>query len=324
MKKIIILFCLFTIKSFGQNTKIIDSPSGTVISNASGTDIPYSASILDIRSSNKGILFPRMITSNRDAISLPVAGLMIYNTTSNQFNYHNGTNWQELASGNQWNVNGTSISYSAGRVGIGIETPSRDLVISNVGSPDILIQQSVFTGTTNNDGFLLGTNSTLDGELWNFETAGIIFGTSNLERMRILANGNVGINDTSPSEKLEVVGNIKTSGNVNLSGEVNRPSTGTANMIPIAYGNVSAAGGILGGTSNFTVNKLAATNGIYEITITGESSWGTSNHFYSVVSLSANPQFATAYPFGTFFRVETFEPGGTNVDGIFSFVVYKL
>jgi hypothetical protein len=322
MKKIIILFCLFTIKSFGQNTKIIDSPSGTVISNSSGTDIPYSASILDIRSSNKGVLFPRMITSNRDAITLPVAGLMIYNTTSNQFNYHNGTSWQELASGNQWNINGTSISYSAGKVGIGIETPTRELVISNLLSPDILIQQSVFTGTSINDGFMLGTNFSLDGEIWNFESAGIIFGTNNLEKMRILANGNVGINDTSPSEKLEVVGNIKTSGNINLTGEVNRPSTGSANMIPIVYGNVSAAGGIIGGTGNFTVSKLVT--GVYEIAVTGETTWGTTNHFYSVSPLSANPQYATIYPFGDILRVEIFNSSGTNVDGIFSFIIYKL
>ena len=287
-----------------------------------GADIPYSASILDIRSSNKGVLFPRMITSNRDAIALPVAGLMIYNTTSNLFNYHNGTSWQEFASGNQWNINGTSISYSAGKVGIGIETPTRELVISNLQSPDILIQQSVFTGTSSNDGFMLGTSINLDGEIWNFETSGIIFGTNNLERMRILANGNVGINDISPSEKLEVVGNIKTSGNINLTGEVNRPSTGSANMIPLAYGNVSAAGAIIGGTGNFTVSKLVT--GVYEIAVTGEITWGTTNHFYSVSPLSANPQFATIYPFGDFLRVEIFNSSGANVDGIFSFIIYKL
>ena len=322
MKKILFLFCLISIQSFGQNSKTIDSPSGSVISNLGGADIPYSASILDIRSSNKGVLFPRMITSNRDAIALPVAGLMIYNTTSNLFNYHNGTSWQEFASGNQWNINGTSISYSAGKVGIGIETPTRELVISNLQSPDILIQQSVFTGTSSNDGFMLGTSINLDGEIWNFETSGIIFGTNNLERMRILANGNVGINDISPSEKLEVVGNIKTSGNINLTGEVNRPSTGSANMIPLAYGNVSAAGAIIGGTGNFTVSKLVT--GVYEIAVTGEITWGTTNHFYSVSPLSANPQFATIYPFGDFLRVEIFNSSGANVDGIFSFIIYKL
>lgn len=322
MKKIIILFCLSTFNSFGQNSKVIDSPSGSVISNAGGTDIPYSASILDIRSTNKGILIPRMQTSSRDAIASPIAGLMIYNSTTNQFDYHNGSAWQQLFLGNQWAINGSNISYSTGFVGIGLTTPTRNLVLNSSGSPDILIQQSEFTGNSNTDGFMLGTNISFDGEIWNFESGGIRFGTNNLERMRILANGNLGINNPSPAEKLDVIGNIKTSGNLNLTGEVNRPSTGTANMIPIAYGNVSAAGGVSGGTGNFSVNKIGT--GIYEITIVGESISSTTSYFFSVVPLSANPQFATAYPFSSVMRVEIFEPGGSNTDGIFSFFVYKL
>lgn len=59
-----------------------------------GTSIPDSKAILDVNSSSKGILVPRMTTTQRDAIISPTNGLLIYNTTTNQFNYYNGTAWQ--------------------------------------------------------------------------------------------------------------------------------------------------------------------------------------------------------------------------------------
>jgi hypothetical protein len=303
---------LFSVKSFSQ--------LGIKETNSA----PHPSAMLDVDSPNKGILIPRMNTAVRDAIASPPDGLMIYNLLTKKINYFNNTAWQEALFADQWTVNSPNISYSGGFVGIGLTTPTRDLVLSSLGSPDILIQQDVFTGKTSTDGFMLGTNTSFEGEIWNFESAGIKFGTSNIERMKILANGNVGVDEPSPSEKLVVNGNIKASGNILLTtGEVNRTATGAANMVPIAYGNVAAAGTILGGTGNFTVSRL--TTGIYEITVTGENITSTATYFFSTVPLSANPQFSTAYPFSGVLRVETFDgTSGSNQDGIFSFVVYKL
>lgn len=56
----------------------------------------YSAdgsAMLDVKSTNKGFLPPRMSLSEREAISSPATGLMIYNTTTNKPNYFNGTEW---------------------------------------------------------------------------------------------------------------------------------------------------------------------------------------------------------------------------------------
>jgi len=52
----------------------------------------YSA-LLVLESITKGLLFPRMTTTQRDAIVNPIAGLVIYNTTTNVLNFHNGTLW---------------------------------------------------------------------------------------------------------------------------------------------------------------------------------------------------------------------------------------
>ena len=48
---------------------------------------------LDITSTTGGFLPPRMTTTQRNAISSPATGLVIYNTTDNVLNFYNGTSW---------------------------------------------------------------------------------------------------------------------------------------------------------------------------------------------------------------------------------------
>lgn len=57
------------------------------------------SSILDVASTTKGFLEPRMTQAQRDAIATPATGLQIYNTDSNKLNYYNGTSWSEVGSG---------------------------------------------------------------------------------------------------------------------------------------------------------------------------------------------------------------------------------
>lgn len=50
-----------------------------------GTAAPNPAAQLEISSTNKGVLFPRLTTAQRDAIVAPPAGLVIYNKSINKF-----------------------------------------------------------------------------------------------------------------------------------------------------------------------------------------------------------------------------------------------
>jgi hypothetical protein len=56
-----------------------------------GTTTPDNSSALDISSTNKGLLVPRLTTSERDLIVSPAAGLMIFNTTINDCQINIGT-----------------------------------------------------------------------------------------------------------------------------------------------------------------------------------------------------------------------------------------
>jgi hypothetical protein len=54
--------------------------------------------MLDIKSINRGLLIPRLTTGSRNLIQSPAIGLLIYNTTTNQFNYYNGSTWYQTES----------------------------------------------------------------------------------------------------------------------------------------------------------------------------------------------------------------------------------
>jgi len=53
---------------------------------------PEDSAQLQVDSTTKGFLPPRMTNTQRNAIE-PTAGLIVYNTTDNTLNYYNGTNW---------------------------------------------------------------------------------------------------------------------------------------------------------------------------------------------------------------------------------------
>jgi hypothetical protein len=56
------------------------------------------AAILDAASTTKGLLPPRMTTAQRDAITSPPAGLMIYNTSTNKLNVRTASSWEAVTS----------------------------------------------------------------------------------------------------------------------------------------------------------------------------------------------------------------------------------
>ncbi|PHS10031.1 MAG: hypothetical protein COA88_03100 [Kordia sp.] len=61
------------------------------------TTSPDASSVLDVVSTDKGILIPRMVTSQRIGINTPAKGLLVFDNTTNSFWYYNGINWVELS-----------------------------------------------------------------------------------------------------------------------------------------------------------------------------------------------------------------------------------
>lgn len=111
-----------------------------------GTSSPNVSAMLDISSTTKGLLIPRMTTAQRTAISLPAAGLMVYQTDGDPGVYYNsGTpglpNWVAVLNTTSitylWIASGNDIYNSnTGNVGIGISTPVQKLdIVGNINIP---------------------------------------------------------------------------------------------------------------------------------------------------------------------------------------------
>jgi len=63
--------------------------------NTDGSDADASA-MLDVSSTSKGLLLPRMTNDQRNSISNPAAGLMIFNTDVNILQFYNGSSWLNI------------------------------------------------------------------------------------------------------------------------------------------------------------------------------------------------------------------------------------
>jgi len=106
------------------------------------TDTPDASALLELNSTTQGFLPPRLSTVERDAITSPAEGLIIYNSTEQCINYYNGTIWLSLCG----NVSET---------GVTIDTHPQDISVceldngsfSVVSAEGISFQWQVNTGT---------------------------------------------------------------------------------------------------------------------------------------------------------------------------------
>lgn len=79
------------ISTYGQNTFPSIGKVGI------GTTSPNASSLLEIKSTTKGLLIPRMTKAQRDAIGSPAVGLLIYQTDNTPgFYYYYGSGWKQI------------------------------------------------------------------------------------------------------------------------------------------------------------------------------------------------------------------------------------
>ncbi|HEY6503350.1 MAG TPA: hypothetical protein VIZ28_05190 [Chitinophagaceae bacterium] len=157
----------------------------------------------------------------------------------------------------QINGSGQPLPDIAGNVGIGISNPMQKLSVKgNLG---------LYTGDD-----LLGYLADSDGDLLINAKAGTLISGDPPQNIILqlhsgfATSGKIGIGTNDPVEKIDIAGNLR------VSGKINRQATGTANMIPIAYGRINADGTIAAGTGNFNLLHTANT-GLYFISMPGES-----------------------------------------------------
>lgn len=277
----IILFIFFnSVVSFAQSVAI----------NNDGSTADASA-MLDVKSSFKGLLIPRMTSGERIAIAAPANGLMVFDISTNQCWLYNGSAWNPLSAGsttNYWSVNANGINNNTGtNVGIGTNTPNNRLQIGTYSSPSISGNDiAIGNGTQAMSFYQSATNSG-----W--------YTTNNFALLPgVGGTGNVGIGTGTPLARLHIAGNAKIDGNNTLefgagiagkevsAGKIGYQSFGTFTALDIVgagtganrkikfwnEGGASFSGNVGIGTDNPTF-KLSVLGTIRSTEVVVETGW---------------------------------------------------
>lgn len=134
-----------------------------------GTNTPNSSAKLDVVSTSKGVLVPRMSNTQMLAISSPTAGLQVYNTTKNSLYTYSGTSWmsekkyvgQLVSKGDVVELDNIRIRIpSTGNVSLQIATVSGSISLSGSSI------NNYYLGSAG----LSGTGSSISGRIRQSET----------------------------------------------------------------------------------------------------------------------------------------------------------
>ncbi len=176
MKKLTITTLFIYLFSLIQAQVIISSP----VSIDPLMSDPDESAILDLKSSTKGILVPRMASTQRENIVDPALGLLVFDYDENAFMYFNGLGWAEIGNGIlPPSTNASMIADTNQDTWLTTEqTPNEDKIRFFVDSTNFLTADgktfnliapgnSLFIGlnagvnddTTNNHGTFIGLNS---------------------------------------------------------------------------------------------------------------------------------------------------------------------
>ncbi len=138
MKRAVLLIIILMLSCF-------DNIFAQVGINSDGSQ-PDSSAMLDVKSTDKGMLIPRMTQSQRDAITTPVAtGLIIYQTDNTPgFYFYDGGSWIRMTTTSDGNT--LDEAYDQGGAGAGKNITADNGAVRIDGTDGFLVTGTLYSG----------------------------------------------------------------------------------------------------------------------------------------------------------------------------------
>lgn len=108
------LLTLYSVQAQKLTTKLSIQKMPTADNVGINTNTPDASAALDVVSTDKGVLMPRMTMTARDNINSPAEGLLIYQTDNDKgFYYYDGTQWLPFVSSSSGGSDNATLIYTS-------------------------------------------------------------------------------------------------------------------------------------------------------------------------------------------------------------------
>lgn len=92
---------------------------------------PDPSAMLDVESTTKGFLPPRLTSAQRIAMQYPASGLVVFDTDFNALFVNTGEGWMQVDAGEKWlKDEDNNLTYNLGKVGIGVDYPDAEFELN--------------------------------------------------------------------------------------------------------------------------------------------------------------------------------------------------
>ncbi|MCP4441846.1 MAG: hypothetical protein GY810_23310 [Aureispira sp.] len=269
MKKVNVLFIICVALLWGQTMQA----QGVGVNEDNSS--PDASAMLDVKSSTKGMLIPRMTTGQRTVIATPATGLLVFDSDTGSFWFYDGSAWTELVSGGtdkdeqDLSLSGNNLSLTNDASPVDLSgyldnTDNQDLSLAgntlSLTNDGTTVDLSGFVNTDNQDLSLSGNTLSLTNDGTTVNLSGYLDNTDNQalslagNTLGLVNGGSVSLAsylDNTDNQDLSLAGNTLSLTNdgttVDLSGFVN-----TDNQ------DLSLSGNILSLTNDGTTVDLSS------------------------------------------------------------------